>query len=104
MKNPLDEKGMALLKFALAKSNIYPEYTYSICLNEDDLRGDNTLVLRRVESNHWEVFHYERGEENLFATFYKITDAINFFYWMLTKATSANKFMDEFETKTGIIF
>jgi hypothetical protein len=104
MKNLLDEKSISLLKFTLAKNNIYPDHTYCIVMNEGDLREDNTLVLRRVESDHWEVFYFERGEENLFATFYCINDAIKYFFWQLAKASSPYNYREEWEKATNSIF
>jgi hypothetical protein len=105
MKNPHDDKSIALLKYVLAKKGIYPDRHYNIIMNEEDKIGDDVLVLRR-HSSSWEIFNFERGKENLFATFYSINDAVRFFYWTLNASSTPSpySFSEEFEKETGIVW
>ena len=93
-------ESIAILKFALKRAGV-PARDYLIALMDMPFDGNDQLCLVELADGSWISFYAERGARKRLSTFQRAADALDFFYWRLTRATKFSAFRTEWENAVG---
>lgn len=93
-------ESIAVLKFALKRAGV-PASDYLIALKDMPVDGDDQLCLIELADGSWISIYAERGARKRLNTFQRAADAMDFFYWRLTRATKFSTFRTEWENAEG---
>lgn len=89
-------ESIAILKFALKRAGV-PARDYLIAPMDMAVDGDDRLCPVELADGSWISFYFERGERKRLNTFQRAVDALDFFYWKLTRATKFSALRSEWE-------
>ncbi|MEM8811309.1 MAG: hypothetical protein AAGF59_01730 [Pseudomonadota bacterium] len=72
-----------------------------IALQGDNISPTDHYVLEERPEGHWVVYHSERGNRSQVARFEKPKDAINYFFWSMTRTETPWTYREVWEKETG---